>query len=100
MVDEPLDLRTARASTFAPHVGSEFRSSDPEAQFLLDDAQELPSQPGAPRPEPFSLVFTTDARLPQRIYSLEHPVVGRLDLFLVPVGPGPDGRLRYEAVFN
>ncbi len=38
--------------------------------------------------------------LQQRIHALEHPQLGRLELFLVPVGPGPDGVPRYEAVFN
>jgi hypothetical protein len=37
--------------------------------------------------------------LPQRIYRLRHPVMGELDLFLVPIGPDGEG-MRYEAVFT
>jgi hypothetical protein len=46
---------------------------------------------------PFSLVFQGDPELtlPQRIYRVEHPELGALDIFLVPIAPG-----RYEAVFT
>jgi hypothetical protein len=30
---------------------------------------------------------------------LDHELLGALDLFLVPIGPGADGQHRYEAVF-
>ena len=33
--------------------------------------------------------------LPQRIYPLEHAALGRLELFIVPIGPG-----QYEAIFT
>jgi hypothetical protein len=50
---------------------------------------------------PFSLIFCepTGAYLPQQIYSIEHPTLGRLDVFLVPLGPGHGG-MRYQAVFS
>lgn len=56
------------------------------------------------RPEarqPFSLQFLgpiSSQYLVQHIYPLEHPGLGRLDLFLVPLGP-ESGRMRYEAIF-
>lgn len=59
-----------------------------------------PWQPGARRP--FSLWFThprRDAYLPQRVYRLEHPDLGTLEIFLVPLGPDAGG-MRYEAVFS
>jgi hypothetical protein len=34
------------------------------------------------------------------MHHLEHEALGDLDLFLVPIGPGADGRQRYEAVFG
>jgi hypothetical protein len=37
--------------------------------------------------------------LPQRIYTLTHPGVGDLVLFLVPVQGGPEG-ISYEAIVN
>ena len=54
------------------------------------------------RRQPFSLVFCgiEDALLPQRLYPLRHAELGILEIFLVPIGPDEDGRMRYEAVFT
>jgi Domain of unknown function (DUF6916) len=50
---------------------------------------------------PFSLFYRGPLTpvLPQRIYPVEHPGLGILELFLVPVGPD-DGAMCYEAVFT
>lgn len=50
---------------------------------------------------PFSIIFREAARtyVPQSIYTLTHPKLGQLDLFLVPIGPDLHG-MRYQAVFN
>jgi hypothetical protein len=50
---------------------------------------------------PFSLVFVGPGRfvLPQRIYPVEHETLGRLELFLVAIGPEGSG-MQYEAVFT
>jgi hypothetical protein len=37
--------------------------------------------------------------LPQAIYPLEHAELGRLDIFLVPLGPREGGNL-YESIFT
>ena len=37
--------------------------------------------------------------LPQGTYPMEHETLGRLEVFLVPLGPDAQG-MRYEAVFN
>ena len=56
------------------------------------------------RPEarpPFSIQFlgpVSSHYLVQHIYPLEHPEIGRLELFLVPLG-SESGRMRYEAIF-
>ena len=57
--------------------------------------------PPGPQRQAFSLVFTGPPTpvLPQRIYRLEHPEMGSLDIFLVPIGIGPEGT-RYQAIFN
>jgi hypothetical protein len=53
------------------------------------------------RRAPYSLIFRGPIRpiLPQRIYRLCQPVMGEIDLFLVPIGPDGEG-MRYEAVFT
>jgi len=85
---------------FAPLVGSEFTTDT--GPLMLDSLTEHAPSPGAPRAQPFSLMFLGEAgaQWPQQIYALQHPVAGRLHIFLVPVGPRSDGRSQFEAVFN
>ncbi len=49
----------------------------------------------------FSVIFRGPGEpvLPQQVYSLEHKGLGKLDLFLVPLGPD-EGGILYEAVFT
>jgi uncharacterized protein DUF6916 len=98
------------AATFEPHTGSEFRIARPNvadapeagvASIRLVEVLRHPAQAGAPRADPFTLEFTgPPPSLEQRIHALDHPILGALELFLVPIGLDPDGRVRYEAVFN
>jgi hypothetical protein len=48
----------------------------------------------------FSLVFlgSADPVLAQGTYRLSHPRLGDFELFLVPLGPSPEG-MHYEAAF-
>jgi len=91
---------------FAPHVGSSFRVVHPQAgvaSLELSGAEPLRAWPGAPRRDPFSLVFRGPASygLPQGTFVLEHESLGSLSLFLVPIGPARDGRgFGYQAIFN
>ena len=101
-----MDLGTARLADFVRWVGTEVRVADEAGDAIaleLVEAKSLPTRPGAPRPEPFSLIFRgpRDRPLDQRIFALEHQGIGRLALFLVPIGPGSDGRgPYYQAIFN
>lgn len=49
----------------------------------------------------FALSFVAPAGpwLPQGIYPVRHPSLGAMDIFLVPVGPVPDGN-GYHATFT
>ncbi len=53
------------------------------------------------RRRPFSLIFRGPfgLRLPQQIYSLAHPGMGSLQVFIVPIGPDQAGQC-YEVIFN
>jgi hypothetical protein len=101
-----MDLGKARPADFAGWLGTQFRLAGDargEADLELVEVEPLPPQRGAPRPEPFSLIFRGTPELPldQRIHTLEHDQLGRLGLFLVPIGPGSDGRgPYYQAIFN
>ena len=50
-----------------------------------------------------SLIFagSSSPLLPQQLYQMEHEKLGTLQLFVVPIGPDPEGqRMRYEVAFN
>ena len=98
-------LDTLTLESFTPHVGGAFRLSTPEGTALtltLDEARSLAS-PGTRaegdrrKREPFRLLFRGPSLpiLPQGIYPLEHAALGRLEIFIVPIGPG-----QYEAIFT
>jgi hypothetical protein len=55
----------------------------------------------APVYESFSLLFLgpADRLLPQGSYAFECELLGKFDLFIVPIGRDPSG-VRYEAAFN
>lgn len=89
---------------FLPLVGHAFRMEIAPGQDLdltLAEVKPLGEVPPPPRRQAFSLIFvsTGPGHQPQRIYSVTHPSLGTLELFLVPVGPGSGG-MRYEAVFG
>jgi hypothetical protein len=65
---------------------------------VADLGADAPNASGGRRQ--FSLIFRDESGgyLPQRIYAVEHPALGWLDLFLVPIGPDQAG-MRYQAVF-
>jgi hypothetical protein len=101
-----VDLSTACLADFAPWVGTEFRVTTEPANAIameLVETAPLTASGNLPRRQPFSLVFRgpKDRLLDQRIHTLEHNRLGRLGLFLVPIGPGADGNgLYYQAIFN
>lgn len=96
-------LQDLTPASFEAHLGTPFHihygGEAPLDAVLLEVKRHEP-HPG-PRSEPFSTYFRSASRpiLPQSIYRVEHEALGTLDLFLVPVGPDPQGML-YEAVFN
>jgi hypothetical protein len=95
---------------FVAHVNTSFRvllGSGDVLDLELIEAKTIgesrrPDSPGI-RQHAFSLIFwgPRDRMLPQRIYPVEHPTLGALDIFLVPLGPEGDSQgLHYQAVFN
>jgi Domain of unknown function (DUF6916) len=103
--DGGVQLETATSHIFEPHLASEFlaeRESAGRVALRLTEIRALGRQPGAPRVEPFALVFSGPPApvLPQATYTLEHGALGTLELFLVPIGRDAEGGVQYEAVFN
>jgi hypothetical protein len=72
-----------------------------DAPFVLVDAQPLPHRGRDAARAPFSLMFRNGSPLlfPQQTYRMQHPRLGELDIFLVPVARDREGFL-YQAVFN
>jgi hypothetical protein len=99
------DFSAQLHTSFRIHVGDDAAVAAEglaplEAELI--EVSEMGSDPqeGTGR-RPFSIVFRAppDSVLPQGIYPVEHPELGTLSLFLVPIGPDRVG-MRYEAVFT
>jgi hypothetical protein len=102
-------LETFTIATFSGQEGTIFRLSLTSGEIL--DATLLqvtalsakgPSGETLPRKRtPFSLMFRVPAsgRFEQKIYTLQHPVIGTFDLFLVPTGRDSEG-YQCEAIFT
>jgi len=101
-----VDLNTACLADFASRVGTEFRvTTQPGSAIAMELVETAPltaSRSLAQR-QAFSLIFRgpRNRLLDQRIHTLEHDRLGRLGLFLVPIGPGADGNgPYYQVIFN
>ena len=102
-------LETFTIATFAGQEGTTFRlslASGTTLEATLLQVTSLsakgPSGEELPRKRvPFSLQFRVPApdRFEQQIYTLEHPVIGKFEMFLVPIGREVDG-YRCEAIFT
>ncbi len=102
-------LQDVTKTIFDERVGESFTldaGQGPAVGLQLISVQGLSAaavRAGKPVRESFSAIWCAphNCRLPQRIYRLSHPKLEPLDIFLVPIGPDPEGRgMRMEAVFN
>jgi hypothetical protein len=90
--------------TFSPHVGTTFQLQLEGATLDLTLAEATEPEGLGPRPHgirtPYSLSFSGPPQpvLPQRIYTLAHPSVGTIEIFLVPIA-ADSKNATYEAVF-
>ena len=89
---------------FSGRIGETFAATAPEGRTLtltLRSADALYAPPGDQGRTPFSLVFTDPEpeHVPQQTVEIEHEEMGEFPLFVVPLGPSPDG-MRYEAVLT
>lgn len=101
-------LQELTLNDFSPHLGSKFELRLDSGNHLeVELVEATPLGMNGARPAhlaqrgAFSVVFLApkDALLPQKIYHLEHGVMGEFDIFLVPIGRAAAG-LKYEAIFN
>jgi hypothetical protein len=89
---------------FGPYVNSTFslKLGETTVDLALTEAtrQMVRPFPGMMR-EPFSLIFRSSSQvvLPQRMYPLAHAAMGKIDIFLVPIGRDMHGVV-YQAIYN
>ena len=77
---------------------------DTEVEARIAEVKPVTSHGDAER-VPFSVLFIseTEKNYGQQIYSIRHPDLGEVDLFLVPLGPRKTDAgtgMSYEAVFT
>ena len=97
-------LKELTVDDFASQIGQVFRVLHPDYNPALVLTEVVAAAPAAAGlRQRFSLTFETEPGpryLTQAIHPLENSTLGRLELFLVPLGPAEHGRFRYEAVFT
>lgn len=99
-----IDLSKLTSDDFTPHIKQKFRihHDGPQETFLeLISVKEVghPPAPGETRinRRAFSLLFagSTEWFASQGIYRLEHPEIGVMDVFMVPLSSE-----QYEVIFT
>jgi hypothetical protein len=88
------------SDTFRPHLDTTFVTTGATSVPLrLADVVDEPISYGLRQ---FSLFFNgpPDPMLPQDTYSLQHPALGELMVFLVPVVGSNRERIVYQACFS
>ncbi len=98
-----MDLSTVSKDDFAEHLNETFRlelDGDSIELELIEAVVTGQAFKEGGR-EAFSILFRGPQQpiLTQRLYPLVHPDMGAMDLFLVPIGSGPEG-IQYESVFT
>jgi hypothetical protein len=98
-----VDLASVTREMFDAQKGTTFsmRVTPDETLALELLVTEPLSTPAGARRSSFLVRFRAAERrvLPQRMYELVHPVMGTMEIFLVPAGPDTVG-MRYDAVFS
>lgn len=96
-----VDLAALTAADFRPLIGGLFNVAGTESAVQLELGAVDEGRRAFDHRRSFSLVFVgpESPALAQGIWRLEHQAFDGLEIFLVPIGPGPAGA-RYEAVFT
>jgi hypothetical protein len=100
----PVSLASLTAEHLSPLLGQTFAITLPQGpatQGVLETVTPLPASPGATR-RAFSFVFLVPAQAPRPVQGplrFEHPSLGALEVFAVPVGQH-GGAIRWEIVFG
>jgi len=87
--------------TFAPHIGTRFAVTSASTTAVELELVEVTDIGDGNRGLNFRLLFRgpRETTLGPGTVELEHPEIGAVALFIVPVGADPAG-VQYEVVFN
>ena len=95
-------LDRLRKEDFEALIGQKIHVAAGNASAELEVAEASALKSPSPRETPpFRLILRSREgwRAPQGIFRIEHPTLGTLEMFAVPVGPDSLG-LCYEILFN
>jgi len=86
---------------FEPRKGETFRLRADPQELALELVEVTKLGESGRKGGAFSLIFRAPPGpfLPQKIYPVDHPALGTLDIFVVPIGPIPGGN-GYEVIFT
>ncbi len=95
------DLAALKIDDFTPHVDVVFDMQTAGGAVPLKLAKVEPAGNSGRAGGAFSLIFVAPKGpwLRQGIYPVQHPVLGTMEIFLVPVGPAFGGN-SYQAIFT
>jgi hypothetical protein len=96
-----IDLAALSIDDFRPHLGSQFDLQAGGGAVAMKLARVDPAGESGRKGGAFSLIFAAPRGpwLPQAIYPVSHPVLGAMQIFLVPIGPIGEAN-GYQAVFT
>jgi len=89
------------SKVFAEHLNTQFHVQLEPGELLVLELFDVTERNDSANTEQFSLLFRCPLSplMPQGIRILEHSRLGKLDLFLVPLGTDQQG-VCYQAIFN
>jgi hypothetical protein len=95
----PADLAALRIEDFLPHLDAVFDMQTAGGVVPLKLAKVEPTGDSGRAGGAFSLSFVAPKGpwLKQGVYLVRHPVLGTMEIFLVPIGPASGGNGYYAA---
>lgn len=95
------ETKNLNAADFEPYIHTQFKI-DTDALGLVDAELIEVTKNKYEKQESFSLIFSTpkDQIFEQKIYTIKHPQMGAMDLFIVPVASTQKDRMHYQVVFS
>lgn len=89
------------SKSFSQQLHTTFQVLVPAIGAVPLELIEVTEYTDQPKLEQFCLIFRgpRDPWFQQKIHTVEHEVLGKMDLFIAPLGPDDKG-MRYQVIFN